>query len=684
MCIKSINTFLYITAVLSFPLCYGGENLLTNPGFETGTTSGCNSFGSSISAVTAPHSGTHSALVTGRTATWNGIRQTMLGLVSNGQTCTISGWAKLENTSSDLLKLTVKQTDDGGTHYHPIDSATGNNSTWTYLSGDFTLDVNGVLADLFLYFEGPAADVNFYVDDASLIGPAPDPNHADARVDAVTRYQRIEGFGAAGVHYVNWLQAHPDKIEIYDVIFRQLGLDILRIGNAYDHNDGAARIAGWAELVAAAETSLCRPIKVMITSGSPPAHLKSNNDTSGGTLARYPGAGYKYDQFAQWWADSLEYYSSSGIKCEYVSMQNEPDYIDVWDTCKFTPAETSEWAGYNEAFEALYQKLDSRMSEMPKLLAPETIGFGSSQAYIDALTDANHVYGFAHHLYGDGDYNQPDSFVPDMQNYSAQYGYKPLLQTEFAAASGVSFQAALIISRHIHNSLVYEGVSSYCYWDLFWGDSGGLVTIEFPWQSNPGYTINPVYYAFKNYSAFIHSGWRRLEASTDSPNPRISAYISPDNKQLTVVIINTDADTNVELDLSFNNFSVEDGNVYRTSSMQNCELIGDFNDSGPLILPAESITTLALFGTLILTDCQQVQDAGLNLAGDLDGNCYVNLADVSVLTDQWLSSNPIAIPPNHTPDILSDNKVNLSDLAVLTNDWLNCNNPQDSNCIKNW
>jgi hypothetical protein len=150
------------------------------------------------------------------------------------------------------------------------------------------------------------------------------------------------------------------------------------------------------------------------------------------------------------------------------------------------------------------------------------------------------------------------------------------------------------------------------------------------------------------------------------------------------VLINTANDTDVELEISFDNFSVEDGNIFRTSSTQNCAPAGDFNDSAPLNLPAESITTLALSGTLILTDCQQVQDAGLNLAADLDGNCYVDLADVSVLAEQWLSTNPMAIPPNYSPDIYSDGQVTLLDFTTLAAQWLNYNNPSDDNCTYNW
>lgn len=212
----------------------------------------------------------------------------------------------------------------------------------------------------------------------------------------------------------------------------------------------------------------------------------------------------------------------------------------------------------------------------------------------------------------------------------------------------------------------------------------GLVTLDNPWQSNPGYTINPIYYAFKHYCAFIHSGWKRLDVSVDSSNPKISAYISPDNNQLTVVLINTSNSIDVELELSFDNFSVEDGDVFRTSSIQNCAMIGDFNDSEPLTLPAESITTLALSGTLILIDCPQVQEAGLNLAADLTGDCYIDLADISVITDQWLSASPAAIPPNYCPDIFLDDQVNFLDFTTLASQWLYCNNPPDDDCKQNW
>jgi hypothetical protein len=183
-----------------------------------------------------------------------------------------------------------------------------------------------------------------------------------------------------------------------------------------------------------------------------------------------------------------------------------------------------------------------------------------------------------------------------MEDFASGYGNKPLFQTEFAKEQAVplTFTDAMNLAILIHNSLTIEEVSSYLYWELFWEEPKGLIGLENPWGTDPGYTINSVYYAFKHYSAFIHSGWQRVEASTnDYPNLRISAYLSPDSNELSVVIINTGYSP-VDISLSFTGFTVEEGGVYRTSETENCVAAGIFNPASPLTIPAQSITTLAL------------------------------------------------------------------------------------------
>ena len=414
-------------------------------------------------------------------------------------------------------------------------------------------------------------------------------------VDITTVYQELEGFGASVIWWEGYLIAHPLKNLIYDCLFGQLGLDIYKLRNAYEIPNGDEYIINSGEIVSAAQLSLGHPIKIMITSFTPPAYLKSNSDTAGGTLAGSArGGGYRYDMLAQWWADSLAEYSTYGITADYISIQSNPDVQagSEYDSCKFTPTETTDYAGYNVAFETVYQKLNSEMTIMPKMLAPETWGYYSPQEYIDTLIEQNNVFGFGHR---DGDFGDPDSFIQNMENFAAQYGHKPLFTMSFNNEE-VSFNAAMNLAISIHNRMVYENLCSFILDDLFKGEGweGGLVTIDNPWDEfNPGYTINPVYYVFKQYSAFTDPGWHRVEISIDSDELRACAFISPDEDQLSIIIINT-SEVSINLMLTLGNFITENSGVYRTSENENAAYIGTFDNTEPLSLPAQSITTVNL------------------------------------------------------------------------------------------
>jgi hypothetical protein len=148
--------------------CYADTNIVTNGGFESGTD-GWSDRGCSISAVTEPvHSGSGSAKAYGRSEEWQGIRQSVLGKMQDGETYQISGWVRLEDANSSTVIVSVEQADDGGTNYINVARAEATNSDWVQLSGEFTLNVDGDLETLDVYFEGPAAGVNFFVDDVTV------------------------------------------------------------------------------------------------------------------------------------------------------------------------------------------------------------------------------------------------------------------------------------------------------------------------------------------------------------------------------------------------------------------------------------------------------------------------------------------------------------------------------------
>jgi iduronate 2-sulfatase len=412
-------------------------------------------------------------------------------------------------------------------------------------------------------------------------------------VDAGTRHQKIEGFGASGAFYINRLITNDHASELADLLFRDLGLDIFRIQNVYDHTGYISKVADTVATIQLGEAALGRPLKILSSSWTPPAYLKDTGSQAGSNNATLDSdaGGYRYDDFAAWWADSLEYYSSNGIDADYISIQNEPNWHPDYNGCGFEPTETTNFAGYNQAFEAVWQELAIRngTAAMPRMLAPETISFNKLGDYIDNLIHPSHAYAYAHHYYQDNVGENPDALNAHMADFNAAHGYKPLFQTEYAfldANTNSPIVRKLNRATLMHNALTIEEVSAYFYWALYWNGEQGLIDIP----NSSSYVVTPEYHAFKHFSAFINADWRRIAASSTEVD--LSAYLSPDGTEVSVVIVNEGPATSLEL--VFEELAITGGEVFRSSSTLDCARVGAFNPAAPLSIPAESITTLAL------------------------------------------------------------------------------------------
>jgi len=438
-------------------------------------------------------------------------------------------------------------------------------------------------------------------------------------------YQELEGFGGAGVFDAYQLLSHDEAEEIYDLLFRDLGLDIYRIQNPYSHNTHYNYIYNTSLIVEAAKDAGRNPdLKILMTPWSPPESLKSNNSLNGGTLDGGPDS-YVYADYADWWYASLTEvvadpwdagnyigsWANVGIAPDYISLQNEPDLAGAYESCKFLPTETADFAGYDQALAAVYTKLNAEMGgDMPKIIGPDTMGITAGSTplagpYLDAIETLgvmDNLYGFSSHIYSDslGDYTQPDEAgrITAYQDFKTNYGDeydKPIFQTEYSATDTTAFSNAPLMARHIHNCLVEGNVSAYFYWSLF-RDNNNEAMINL--TSTTEYDVHDVYYWFKHYAYFTDPGWFRIGADvagTGSANLRVTAFKSPDGDHLTIVAVNISA-SNVVLNLTINGYDYDDAEVYRSSETEQWVDIGPFNPN--MTLPGNSITTIALVANL--------------------------------------------------------------------------------------
>ncbi|RPJ49605.1 MAG: hypothetical protein EHJ95_08510, partial [Methanobacteriota archaeon] len=238
--------YAFFILILSLGTSYGDvANILVNPGFETSSTGNWRARGCTYARATTPtpHNGARFGRASGRTETWQGIEQDVLNKMNIGQTYAVSGWVRTDNATSNDVHLTFQKTVDGATSYQWAASGTANNSGWTYISGSYTLTANGNLTQLLIYVEGPPSGVELHLDDVNIFGetyvPPSVSTDANGNVNLNVQHQVLDGFGGSGAWYEGTVitlgNSNPN---IYNILFRDLGLDIYRVRNTYNIDNG--------------------------------------------------------------------------------------------------------------------------------------------------------------------------------------------------------------------------------------------------------------------------------------------------------------------------------------------------------------------------------------------------------------------------------------------------------------
>lgn len=446
-------------------------------------------------------------------------------------------------------------------------------------------------------------------------GAEEEPFAISVWVDTAVPHQTLVGFGAATAYQAYLLAGRND--DIYKVLFVDSGLDLLRLGNWYQNDDSTnmsttAAFSDFAEAQIVQKATAARggtPPKILMSSWSPPAYLKSNGMTrppwgatnvsnAVGTLLPSGGA-YAYADYADWWVRSLQAYAAQGVVPDYISIQNEPDFFTSgWETCLFGPREGDRLegitvAGYGQALDAVYRALAaSSLASRPMLVGPETTGFDDDnvQHYLANL-DRTQLAAIAHHMYGTPSANPaPDGFEGSMRGLarSSEETGLPAFMTEYSPDAPTMFDTAWLIN----NALTVENAAAYIYWELVWNPNSpptGLVSIN-PWSNGP-YTINDTYYALQHFARWTDPGWVRVDAKTENAAIRASAFVSPDGTSLTLVLLNISANPHV-VTVSPGGFPFGSLAIYRSSGTSERATLVAPEADGSVSLPSRSLATL--------------------------------------------------------------------------------------------
>jgi O-glycosyl hydrolase len=441
---------------------------------------------------------------------------------------------------------------------------------------------------------------------AGVCSPLPTPT-ARVTVDTSTRFQTLIGFGAT-VGYTNSdIAKHPKKVALLDAMFGQSGIDVLRLQNRHEYST-AEDLASSREIVDRAEQSLGRRPLLILTSWSPPADLKANGATlcEGApdtcTLVKLDSGGFDYADFADWWRASLDAYAEEGIMPDYIGIQNNPNWTpgasDSKEACRFLPTEGTttvsvdgedvdvEYPGFTEALAAVVQGL-AGLASRPKIMVPEVTGVTSVGDYVSQM-DLSNVDAIAHHLYGTDPANVKVEEFEANAELSQQYEL-PILQTEMQS-DGLG--TAILM----HYTLAVENASAYVQNDF--------VRRPASLTENPealidltadDFTLQAPYFTMRHFALDTGPGWVRVGATSEDADLLSSAWLSPEEDALTLVLVNAGL-TEIDARVEFEQQEPASAEVTRTAfeGVEQGAALGELSAEHVVRVPGHSIVTVAM------------------------------------------------------------------------------------------
>jgi len=264
-------------------------------------------------------------------------------------------------------------------------------------------------------------------------------------------------------------------------------------------------------LIKDAMTAAGGDLRLMVSPWSPPAWMKDNGEMNhGGRLL--PGYQALWARYVRRFLDEL---ADLGIPTWCVTVQNEPEATQTWDSCRWTGTEEAEFAVNH-----LGPELEKTGREIPILVWDHNRDrlkdrFAESMAVPGA---DRYVAGAAFHWYSGDQY---DNVAWVAENYPG----KMLVFTEGCIEGGPRPGAWFTGERYAHNIIndLNAGCTAWIDWNVALDLEGGpnhagnfcdapvLVDVEagtYEYQSS--------YYYIGHFSRFIRPGAVRLGVSMDS------------------------------------------------------------------------------------------------------------------------------------------------------------------------
>jgi O-glycosyl hydrolase len=348
---------------------------------------------------------------------------------------------------------------------------------------------------------------------------------SDITVDSATRYQTIDGYGAAvSIWGGAWSTAETQTL--VGLGANQFGLSIVRTGVSPVSSEWPTQV----NALKAAEASGSN-VKILASPWTAPAAWKTNNSRiNGGKLK----TDY-YDDYANHLNSYVQYMRGQGVTIDVTSVQNEPDWHPAYDSMDWSGTELRNWVRDQGA-----------KVQNTKLMVAEAVNMNYS--YTDptlndasARTTIGYIGG---HLYGTEESGRLKPYPV------AEVNQKPVWMTEwnFHEADGngsavwgnpgnqaVWNETLDDIMRTVHKSME-SNWTAYIWWYgkryySFIGDG------ESAFGTTAGAPLKRGY-AFSQYAKYVRPGYQRVALTRSAKAAPLEVTAYQGGGKVTLVILN--------------------------------------------------------------------------------------------------------------------------------------------------
>ncbi len=390
-------------------------------------------------------------------------------------------------------------------------------------------------------------------------------------------YQTVEGFGGAfteAAAYTYSLLSEEAKAEFMEAYFGREGLGYtlgrthmnscdFALGNYACMEDPLDRQMNSftiereqnyiIPMILKAQEVCAGPIQMLISPWSPPGFMKTNGQMNfGGKLKEE-----YYELWADYYVRFIKEYRKAGIFPSMVSVQNEPDSVQTWDSCVYSGEEERDFVK-NYLGPALKK---SGLCDLKLLIwdhNKESV-YTRTRVVMEDADAGNYVDGVAFHWYT-GDHFEEVALVREAYPQKLLYFTEGCVEYSRFADSDEMKKAQMYAHDLIGN--FNAGMNAYIDWNLLLDAQGGPNHVHnfcaAPIMSNEkkdAIVKNLSYFYIGHFSRFVKKGAKRMAVSRYTDQVEVTGFVNPDQERV-IILLNKS-----EEDIPFSIYEYGEGNT---------------------------------------------------------------------------------------------------------------------------